>query len=61
MTEKFGKALLVALVCSALVMSGYSQSSAAQGGKDRNPQTTTTPRTVTDRNQSTANPAHAAR
>src|SRR5262245_15842854 len=55
MTGKFGKALLVALVCSALMMSGYSQSNAPQGGRDRNPQTTTTPR-----NQSTANPAHAS-
>jgi hypothetical protein len=47
MTEKFGEALLVALVCSALMMSGSCQSNAPQGGKDRKPQTTTTPRTGT--------------
>jgi len=58
MTEKCGKALLVALVCSALMMVGYSQSNTPQGGRDRNPQTTTTPRTGADRNQTTANTAH---
>jgi putative membrane protein len=58
MTEKFGKALLIALVCSALMMSGYSQSNAPQGGRDRNPQTTT-PRTGAYPNQGAAHSAHA--
>jgi len=58
MTEKFGKALLIALTCSALMMSGYSQSNAPQGGRDRNPQTTT-PRTGAYPNQGAAHSAHA--
>jgi putative membrane protein len=53
MTEKFGKAMPVVLMCFALCMTGYSQSNSPQKGGNHSSQTTTTPSTKADRNQDT--------
>lgn len=55
MTEKFGKAMMVALFCSVLGLYGYGQSNAPQGGR-RNTQT---PSAGADRNQNTPNSVNA--
>lgn len=57
MTEKFSKAMLLILICFALTVSGYGQSSSTEQGGNSDSQRTPAPSTGADQNQST--PAHS--
>lgn len=60
MTEKFSKAMLLILICFALGVSGYSQSSSPQEEGNRDSQANQKPSTGSDQNQSAPKPASAA-